>query len=140
MGEQVVVEQMETQMQQPPAWLAGFGVGSALVALVLYVFCAYCIARIGKKMGMPMGSTFVWALIPIANIFLLLKMAGKPYWWFILMLIPIVNLVIAIIMWMAISEKLGHPNWWGVCIALVPVLNIILFLMLAFEKPKTATA
>ncbi len=138
MGEQVVVEQLK--IQDIPPGVAGMSMGMIILMVVAYVFWAYCIARIGKKLGMPLGSTFIWALIPIANFFLLLKMAAKPMWWFILLLIPIVNFVIMILMWIGIVERLGKPTWWGVCIALVPVLNLILFLMLAFEKPKAATA
>ena len=137
MGEEIVVEQMQIQ-DVPPAF-AGMGVGTIIVMLAAYVFWAYCMARIGKKMGLPLGSTFIWALIPIANIFLFFKLSDKPFWWFILFLIPIVNLVIMILVWIAIAEKLGKPAWWGICIAIVPILNIILFLMLAFEKPQGAT-
>jgi len=86
----------------------------------------------------------VWALIPIANLFLLLKLAGKPMWWFVLMLIPIVNFVIIILLWMGICEQLGKPGWWGIMIALVPVANLVFFLMLVFGQttytPKAAAA
>ena len=138
MGEEIVVEQF--QIQDIPPGFAGMGIGMIIAMLAAYVFWAYCMARIGRKMGLPLGSTFIWALIPIANIFLLFKLAGKPYWWIILFLIPIVNLVIMILVWIGIAEKLGKPAWWGVCIGLVPILNIILLLMLAFEKPQGAAA
>jgi len=130
-------QMMEMQMQQMNK---GVGVGMIIFWLVFYVFFAFCLARLAKKMGMPFGSSFVWAIIPIANIFLLLKLASKPMWWFILMLIPIVNIVIMIMMWMAIAEKLGKPNWWGIVIMLVPIVNIILFLMLVFGKTETKAA
>lgn len=110
------------------------------VALVVYIFFAYCLARMAEKEGMPIGSSFLWALIPIANIFLLLKLGDKPYWWFILLLIPIVNFVVAILLWMAISEKLGKPAWWGIIIVLVPIVNIILFLILAFGGKKSGSS
>ena len=119
---------------------AGCSVGMIAFIVVMYVFFAFCMARMAVKTGMPFGSSFVWALIPIANIFLLLKIGGKPMWWFILLLIPIVNLVISILMWMGISERLGKPGWWGIIIGLVPVVNIIFFLILAFgEKKAIAT-
>lgn len=134
MEEQVV----DIQTFQP---FMGLGVGAIIFIIVAYVFLAYCLARIAVRTGMPFGSSFVWALIPIANVFLILKIAGKPMWWFILCLIPIVNFVITIIVWMAISERLGRPGWWGILIALVPVVNIVLFLILAFEsRPVQAQA
>ncbi|MFH1874194.1 MAG: DUF5684 domain-containing protein [Pseudomonadota bacterium] len=131
--EQEILQVQEMAPQSP--WM---GVGSLIVFLVLYVFCAYCLARLAKKVGMPMGSSFIWALIPIANIFLVIKIGGKPWWWFFMFLIPIVNLVFAILLWMAICERLGKPGWWGIVIALVPVVNIILFLILVFGKQEQA--
>ncbi len=118
----------------------GMGVGMIIFWLVFYLFFAYCIARLAKKFGMPMGKAFIWAVIPIANIFLLLKLAAKPMWWFILLLIPIVNIVITILMWMSISEKLGKPGWWGIMIGLVPFANIVFFLMLVFGKGEAVKA
>lgn len=119
---------------------SGIGIGMIIVWIVFYVFFAYCLARLAVKRGMPFGSSFIWAIIPIANIFLMLKLGDKPMWWFILMLIPVVNFVILIILWMAICEKLGKPGWWGVMISLVPIANLVFFLMLVFGKdePKTA--
>lgn len=132
---------MEMQMQQMGA---GIGVGMIIFWLVFYVFFAFCIARLAQKMNLAFGSSFIWALIPIANLFLILKLAAKPMWWFILFLIPIANLVIAILAWMSICEQLGKPGWWGIMIGLVPVANIIFFFMLVFGQttytPKAATA
>ena len=115
---------------------AGIGVGMIIFYLVLYVFFAYCLARLGQKMGMPMGTAFLWAVIPIANLFYLLKLGAKPMWWFILMLIPIANIVISILVWMSISEKLSKPGWWGIMIGIVPFANIVFFLMLVFGKTE----
>ncbi len=137
MNEEAVV-QMQQVEQQMPAMFAGMGIGSLIVGLAFYVFWAWCLARLAQKLGMEFGKSFIWALIPIANIFLLLKLAARPMWWFILLLIPIVNFVIMILMWMSLVERLGKPAWWGVVIALVPIVNIVLFLILVFEKPKAA--
>jgi len=134
MGQEEVMKMQVEQMSQ------GLGIGMIILWVVFYLFFAYCLARLAKKFGMPMGTAFIWAVIPIANIFLLLKLGAKPMWWFILLLIPIVNIVIAIMIWMSICEKLGKPGWWGIVIGLVPFVNIILFLILVFGKPDTATA
>lgn len=134
MDQQQMLNGMSNQMD------AVLGVGMIIFWIVLLVFFAYCLARIAKNLGMPFGSSFVWALIPIANIFLIIKMSGKPMWWFILFLIPIVNIVISVLIWMALAEKLGKPGWWGIMIGIVPVANIIFFLMLAFGKPSQPVA
>ena len=133
-------EQLMLQMQEGMKPSAALGVVPIIIMIVVYAFLAWCMAKIAKKLGMEFGKAFIWAIIPIANIFLLLKLATKPMWWFILMLIPIVNIVISVLVWMSIAERLGKPGWWGILIALVPVANIVMFLILVFEKPAAATA
>jgi len=133
-------EQLMMQMQEGMKPPAALGVVPIIIMIVVYIFFAWCMAKIAKKLGMEFGTAFIWAIIPIANIFLLLKLSTKPMWWFILFLIPIVNIVISVLVWMSIAERFGKPGWWGILIALVPVANIVMFLILAFEKPKAATA
>jgi hypothetical protein len=50
--------------------------------------------------------------------------AKKPLWWFLLCLIPLVNVVMAIIIWMAVAEAVGKPNWWGI-LMIVPLANLV---------------
>jgi Family of unknown function (DUF5684) len=64
------------------------------------------------------------AWIPIANIILILTIAKKPMWWILLFFIPLVNIVISIMVFMAVAEARGKPNWWGI-LMIVPVVNII---------------
>jgi hypothetical protein len=82
----------------------------------------------------PEGETpndwFAW--IPIANMFLLLAVAKKPLWWFFLLLIPFVNVVIVILIWMGIAETLGKPSWWGI-LTLIPLVGFIVPCYLAFS-------
>ena len=136
MGQEQVLEAQVQQMG------SGIGVGLVITWIVIYVFLAWCFARLAVRRGMPFTSSFIWALIPIANIFLMIKLAEKPMWWFVLLLIPIVNFVVIIMMWMSICEHLGRPGWWGIMIALVPIANIVFFLMLVFgkEQPQFAHA
>lgn len=137
MEEQLQIQMEQLQMQ--PGAAAGIGVGMLIVWLVVYVFFAFCLAHMAKKLGRPFGKSFILALIPIVNIFWLIGLAGKPYWWFILMLIPIVNIVIMILIWMSLCEKRGYPAWWGIIIGLVPIVNLIFFLIVVFGKGKAAT-
>jgi hypothetical protein len=98
-----------------------FGTTFLFFIAVIYVYMALALMTIATKTNTPNG----WlAWIPIANIFLMFNIAGKPAWWFILILIPLVNIVIAIIVWMAIAEARHKPNWWGI-LMIVPVINII---------------
>lgn len=59
------------------------------------------------------------AIIPIYNIIVLLQIADKPLWWIILFLIPLVNLIMAILVSIAVAEKFGKGAGFGVGLALL---------------------
>jgi len=92
-----------------------------LIGVAFYVYYSLALQTIAKKTNTE-NAWMAW--IPIVNIILMLNIAKKPLWWFILCLVPLVNLVIIIIVWMAIAEARGKPNWWGILL-IVPVVNII---------------
>jgi len=61
-----------------------------------------------------------WAvIIPIYNIYVLTQIAGRPAWWLLLFLIPIVNVVIAIVMSIDVARKFGQSTGFGVGLALL---------------------
>jgi len=87
----------------------------------IYVYMALALSTIAKKTNTPNAW---WGWVPILNILLMLNVAKKPIWWIILLFIPLVNIVIGILVWMAIAEARGKPNWWGILI-IVPLVGII---------------
>ena len=100
-----------------------------ILGVALYVYMGLTLQTIAKKTN---TENAWWAWIPIINIILMLNIAKKPVWWIILMLVPLVNIVIAIIVWMAIAEARGKPNWWGI-LMIVPLVNLIVPGYLAFS-------
>jgi hypothetical protein len=105
----------------PMAFLGGFIIVFWVCLLVLYVYTALALMTIAQKTNTENG----WmAWIPIVNIVLMCNIAKKPVWWIILCLIPLVNLVIYIILWMGIAEARNKPSWWGILL-IVPVVNLI---------------
>jgi len=99
-------------------------------AVACYVYFALALQAIAKKTTTPNG----WlAWIPIANLILMCQIARKPVWWFILLFIPIANIVFGILIWMAIAEARGKPNWWGIMF-IVPVMNLVMPGYLAWSK------
>ena len=105
----------------PAAFLGGFLFIMFIFIAVIYVYHALALQTIANKTNTE-NAWLAW--IPIANIILMLNVARKPIWWILLCLIPLVNLVILIIVWMGIAEARNKPNWWGILL-LVPVVNII---------------
>lgn len=71
-----------------------------------------------------------WAcLIPIYNAYVLLQIAGKPGWWLILFIIPLVNLIIAILVSIALAERFGKGAGFGLGLAF---LGFIFYPILGF--------
>jgi hypothetical protein len=86
-----------------------------------YVYVSLALMTIAQKTNTANG----WlAWIPIANIVLALNIAKKPLWWIILLLIPIVNIIMFIIVWMGIAEARNKPSWWGILL-IVPIIGLI---------------
>ena len=119
----------------PPASTgAATGVGVlfvviAVLSLAFYVYGAVCLQVIAKKTNTANG----WlAWIPIANVVLMLNVAQKPVWWLLLVLIPLLNVVIAVIVWMKIAKARAKAEWWGVMMV-VPIMNFIAPGYLAFS-------
>lgn len=101
---------------------------SWLMWLVVYVWIAICLQIIANKTNTPNG----WlAWIPIANIYLMCNIAGKPGWWIILFFIPIANIVFAIIVWMGIAKARGKASWLGI-LMIIPLVNLVIPGILAF--------
>jgi len=105
---------------EPKSVMMMFGTTFLLFFAVVYVYMGLAVMTIATKTNTP-NAWLAW--IPIANLFLMLNVAGKPAWWFVLMLIPLVNLVIFIIVWMAVAEARHKPGWWGILL-IVPVVGL----------------
>lgn len=96
------------------------------------VFVVLMIASMWKvftKGGQP-----GWAsIIPFVNLYFLCKVAGRPGWWLILMLIPFVNFIILIIVDIDIAKNFGKGVGFGIGLILLP---IIFFPILAFGSAQ----
>lgn len=105
----------------PPVALAGaFFMFVLIFGLGCYVYMALALQTIATKTGTA-NAWLAW--IPIANLVLMLTVAKKPIWWLVLFLIPLVNIVIAILVWMAVAQARGKPDWWGI-LMIIPVVNL----------------
>ena len=86
-------------------------------AVVLLLMIA-AMWKVFSKAGQP-----GWAvLIPIYNIYVLCKVAGRPGWWLLLMLIPLVNLVIAIILNIDVAKNFGKGVGFGIGLIILPFI------------------
>src|SRR5262249_2236400 len=88
---------------------------------IAYVYFSLALQTIAKKTG-AQNAWLAW--IPIVNLFLMLDIAKKPMWWFVLFLIPLVNLVMGVLVWMGVATARRKPEWWGI-LSIVPIVNIV---------------
>ncbi len=61
-------------------------------------------------------------IIPIYNLILLLKVAGKPLWWLILMFIPLISIIPAIIVPFAIARNFRKGSGFGAGLLFLPFI------------------
>jgi len=86
-----------------------------VIFLALFIVIIAGVWKAFTKAGQP-----GWAsIVPIYNVIVMLKIAGKPIWWFLLLMVPIVNIIVGIIVSLAIAENFGKTALFGVGLALL---------------------
>ena len=94
-------------------------------ALALLAAChVYMALALVTIAGKTKTGHAIWGWIPILNIILMFNIARKPRWWILLLLVPFVNIFVAVLLWIRIAEVMQKPKWWGVLVV-VPVINLI---------------
>jgi uncharacterized membrane protein YhaH (DUF805 family) len=107
-----------------------------LIGLAILVFLIAAMWKVFTKAGKA-----GWLiLIPIVNVYQLLKIAGRPGWWLILFLIPLVNLIISILVSMDIAKSFGKGAGFGLGLAFLgPIFYPILgFGSATYKGPAAA--
>jgi hypothetical protein len=77
------------------------------------------------------------AIVPIYNLYLNCKIAGRPEWWLILFFVPFINIVIGLILAMDVATAFAKSAGFGIGLWLlsfifVPILG---FGSAAYTKP-----
>lgn len=114
----------------------GSNLGGLIYMGVMLVVMIGVIAGVWKTFAKA-GKPGWGCLIPIYNIILLLEIAEKPLWWIILYLIPLVNIVVAILISIEIATKFGKGAGFGLGLAF---LGFIFFPILGFGDAKYKAA
>ena len=98
---------------------------------IIFIYLAFIVLMIASmwtifsKAGKPGWA----ALVPIYNLIVLLDIVGKPWWWLLLMFIPIVNFVVVIMIYHNLSLSFGKGA--GFTVGLI-LLGIVFLPLLAF--------
>ena len=86
-----------------------FDTAYLVISLVAAIITVAGLWAMFSKAGRP-GWT---ALIPIYNLYVLIKLAGRPGWWIFLYLVPLVNIVIAIVVCLDVAKRYGKGGLFG---------------------------
>jgi len=97
------------------------------LAIIIFLIAAQW--KVFVKAGQPGWA----AIIPIYNIYIMTKIAGKPGIWTLLMFIPLVNIIFVIWLYNMISKSFGHDE--GFTAGLI-LLGIIFWPILGFGPSK----
>lgn len=109
---QTTVETFETNTMTgaEAAGAGAFFFGWMMIWLVILVVLLVAYWKVFTKAGQP-----GWAsLIPIYNTYVMLKIAGRPGWWLLLLLIPFVNIVALLFVSIDIAKAFGKDEIFGV--------------------------
>lgn len=95
-----------------------------IISLICYVVFAFLMGRIFKKAGQP-----AWkAWVPIYNNWILFEIGGQQGFWAVLALIPVVNIVSLIFMYIAmyhVGLKLGKEGAFVLLAIFLPLVWLI---------------
>jgi hypothetical protein len=100
--------------------------GGLFFLVVIAVILFYIVAgwKLFSKAGVPGWGV----LIPIYNMYLWCKIAGRPGWWLLLFFIPVVNIVVPLILSLDVAKSFAKSGAFGVGLWLlsfifVPILG-----------------
>ena len=106
-----------------------YGTGTVILTLVFTVLMVVACWKIFTKAGEP-----GWAsIVPIYNIFVWLRIAGKPGWWILLLFVPLVNIVVSIFVAAGLAKAFGKGMAFVFGLILLP---FIFYLILAFGSDE----
>jgi len=100
------------------------GAIGGLIYLALVILYVAGLWKVFTKAGQPGWA----AIVPIYNVIVMLQIVGRPVWWILLMLIPVVNLVIAILVIVELAAVFGKGAGFAIGILFlgfifVPILG-----------------
>ena len=96
-----------------------------IIYAVVIIFIIASMWKVFTKAGQPGWA----AIVPIYNLYILCKIGGKPGWFVLLFLIPLVNIYAMFAVPIAVAHRFGKGTGFGVGLAL---LGFIFYPILAF--------
>jgi len=111
------------------------GMAVLFTGVFLIVMLAIAVVMIASlwKVFMKAGQPGWAAIVPVYNLVVLLQIVGRPLWWIVLCMIPFVNLVIVILVYIDLAKSFGQSTGFGLGLVL---LSFIFFPILGFGSAR----
>jgi hypothetical protein len=100
-----------------------------LVMMATGVLMIASMWKVFAKAGQPGWA----AIVPIYNIVVLLQIVGKPVWWVLLCMIPLVNFVILLLIVIDLAKSFGQSAGFGIGLLF---LGFVFFPILGFGSAR----
>jgi hypothetical protein len=98
-----------------------FVVSLILFIISLLIYLAVCIA--GVCGAFSKADRPAWAaIVPIYNAIVFLDIAGKPWWWLFLLMLPLVGIVFAIMAAIAFVNNYGRGVGFAIGLMFLPAI------------------
>jgi len=97
-----------------------------------YLYFCYCLRERGRKQA------FKWdwlAWIPLANLYMASRLIEHGIVWTIFYLVPIVDIVFFILLFLKLAKLMGRSRWLGVLL-LIPIVQCFALWEIAFGNRR----
>lgn len=95
------------------------GMFGGVIGLAIIVVMIASMWKVFEKAGHPGWA----AIIPIYNIYILLKIIDRPAWWLVLFLVPMVNFAVSIIITLELAKAFGKDIGFGLVLTFLPFIG-----------------
>ena len=98
---------------------------SVLLALVVYLLFSapWCpvFAKAGKRWWV--------ALLPVINLLVIMRIAGRPVWWVLLLFVPLLGIAVWTVVCLDVADRFGHGVPYTIGLVFLPfVFGLLLWL------------
>ncbi len=98
--------------------LAAAGAAAFIIPLLIFLLMVAGLWKMFQKAGEPGWA----AIIPIYNMYIALKIIGRPVWWLILFFIPVVNFIVGIIVTIDLAKAYGQGIGYAIGMLILPII------------------
>ncbi|MFH1373659.1 MAG: DUF5684 domain-containing protein [bacterium] len=98
-----------------------------LIMAFVYFYFAFAQYKIAQKVSRH--DIAWWGFIPILNFFQIVQLAQKPWYWFLLFLVPFINIFAFAWIWAEVARVREKPTIWGVLMIFPPISFVAVWIL-----------